>query len=188
MNKILPFIIAISIFSSISVNGQKDVIEYNSELDHKTLHFGFYLGMNQKDFKINYTQTNTFVEVEPSLGFNIGIIGGWRINKNVTLRLEPGLSSNTKILAFTNIEGGERDSIRKIGGTFLRVPLLLKLNTNRVKPADFLKNRRQATTNPPASIKQFNPGSFSYSSGIPAARSASSKRWEREPDFSSVTP
>lgn len=132
MNKFLLFFIASCIFSSINVNGQREVIEYQTDFDAKTIHFGYYLGMNKKGFKINYTQPNTFVEVEPNLGFNIGIIGGWKINNNVTLRLEPGLSSNTKTLAYTNIEGGARDSIRKIGGTYMRIPLLLKLNTNRL--------------------------------------------------------
>lgn len=117
---------------SSQINAQKEVIEYNSELDHKLIHFGFYLGLNNKGFNISYTQPNTLVEVDQKIGFNLGIIGGWRINKNLTLRLEPGLSSNTKTLAFTNITGGENDSIRKIGGTYLHIPLLLKLNTNRL--------------------------------------------------------
>jgi len=132
MNKFLPFFIVLGFFFTIITNGQREVIEYQTDFDAKTIHFGYYLGMNKKGFKINYTQPNTFVEVEPGIGFNIGIIGGWKINKNVTLRLEPGLSSNTKTLAFTNIEGGARDSIRKIGGTYMRIPLLLKLNTNRL--------------------------------------------------------
>jgi hypothetical protein len=132
MNKFLLFFITLGFFFTITINGQREVIEYSTDFDEKTIHFGYYLGVNKKGFKINYTQPNTFIDVESNIGFNIGIIGGWKINKNITLRLEPGLSSNTKTVAFTNIEGGARDSIRKLGGTYLRVPLLLKLNTNRL--------------------------------------------------------
>ncbi|OIQ38108.1 MAG: PorT protein [Bacteroidetes bacterium MedPE-SWsnd-G1] len=132
MNKVSTIIFSVLFILSYQMKAQKEVIEYQTGFDAKTIHFGYYLGLNKKGFKINYTQPNTFVEVQSSLGFNIGIIGGWKINDFVTLRLEPGLSSNTKELAFTNIKGGPRDSIRKLGGTYLRVPLLVKLNTKRL--------------------------------------------------------
>ncbi len=132
MNKFTALLFVSIFLFSFQIRAQKEVIEYQTEFDAKTIHFGYYLGLNKKSFKINYTQPNTYVEVDASLGFNIGIIAGWKINKNITLRLEPGLSSNTKTLAFTNIEGGQRDSIRKIGATYLRIPLLFKLNTNRL--------------------------------------------------------
>lgn len=132
MNKFLILSILILFLGISSTFAQKDVIEYNTDFDHKTIHFGYYIGLNKKDFKINYTQPNTFISVEPSVGFNVGLIAGWKINKNVTLRMEPGLSSNTKTLAFTNIIGGEKDSIRNVGATYLHIPLLLKLSTDRL--------------------------------------------------------
>ena len=132
MNKISVLFFGIIFTLSLPSKAQKEVIEYGSDLDYKQIHFGYYLGLNTKGFNITYTQPNTFVEVSKNIGFNIGIISGWRINKNVSLRLEPGLSSNTKSLAFTIIRGGENDSIRKISGTYLHIPLLLKLNTNRL--------------------------------------------------------
>lgn len=132
MSKVSNLFFGILFLLAFQLRAQKEVIEYQTKFDTKTIHFGYYIGINKKDFKISYTQPNTFVEVEASAGFNIGIIAGWKLNNNITLRLEPGLSSNTKTLAFTNIEGGQRDSIRKIGGTYLRVPLLLKFSTNRL--------------------------------------------------------
>ena len=54
------------------------------------------------------------------------------MHNNISLRLEPGLSSNTKTLAFTHINGGAKDSIREVNSTYLRIPLLLKFNTNRL--------------------------------------------------------
>ncbi len=132
MNKFTILFFCCAFLGISSANAQKEVIEYQLKFDQKTLHWGYYLGLNQKSFKISYTNDDTYVEVEPSIGFSVGLIAGWKIHKNITLRLEPGLSSNTKTLAFTNIPGGERDSIRKIGATYLHVPLLLKLNTNRM--------------------------------------------------------
>ena len=135
MNKILFFFISINLLLSVHVFGQKEVIEYQTGFDNKPFHFGYYLGVNNKGFEISYTDytdPETYVEVESDLGFNIGVIAGWRIHNNITLRLEPGVSSSTRKLAFTNIPGGERDSIREAGGLYLRVPLMLKVSTNRM--------------------------------------------------------
>lgn len=132
MTKSTLIFIGIVLYSSLQTFAQKEVIEYQTKFDNKTIHWGYYLGLNQKTFKISYTDADTYIEVEPNVGFNVGLIAGWRMNKNITLRFEPGLSSNTKTLAFTNIEGGEKDSIRQIGGTYLRLPILLKFNTNRL--------------------------------------------------------
>ena len=90
------------------------------------------MGINKKDYKISYKSEGSFVDVTASTGFNVGLIGDLRLHKNINLRLEPGLSSNTKELAFTHIEGGPRDSIRDVSATYLRVPLLLKLSTDRL--------------------------------------------------------
>ena len=132
MNKFLVLSISLLFLGISSSFAQSDVIEHKKDFDHKIIHFGYYIGLNKKDFKISYTEPNTFVSVEPSVGFNVGLIAGWKINNNITLRMEPGLSSNTKTLAFTNIEGGVIDSIRNAGGTYLHIPLLLKLSTNRL--------------------------------------------------------
>ena len=127
---LIPFITLLLVVTSSFA--QKEVIQYRTDFDHRTIHFGYYIGYNKKDFKISYTQPDTYVSIKASGGFNVGMIAGWTINNNVILRLEPGLSSNTKTLAFTHIEGGEKDSIRKVAGTYLRVPLMLKLSTNRL--------------------------------------------------------
>lgn len=131
MKKISLIFISIAFIATSTTYAQKEVIEYQTKFDSRTVHWGYYLGLNQKSLKISYTDPNTYIEVTPNVGFNVGLIAGWKMHNNITLRFEPGLSSNTKTLAFTNIPGGERDSIRQIGGTYLHLPLLLKFNTNR---------------------------------------------------------
>jgi hypothetical protein len=121
------------IFSVNNINAQKkDIVEYHQNWDKQKIFWGYYLGVNMKDYKITYlTDDNTFINVTPSMGFNVGLIGDFRLHNNISIRLEPGLSSNTKELDFTYISGGPQDSIRKVNATYLRVPLLLKFNTNR---------------------------------------------------------
>ncbi|WP_372745251.1 porin family protein [Lutibacter sp.] len=130
MRKVIVIIILVlTIFQS---NAQKrDVVEYQQNWDQQKMFWGYYLGFNKKDYKISYLDNDTFIKVTPSVGFNVGLIGDLRLHKNVSLRIEPGLSSNTKTLAFTHISGAQ-DSIREVNSTYLRVPLLLKLNTDRL--------------------------------------------------------
>jgi len=132
MKKILVALILISSFIP-TINAQKkDIVIYKQNWDKQKVFWGYYLGLNQKSFKINYKSANTYINVTPSVGFNVGLIGDLRLHKNISLRLEPGLSSNTKQLAFTSIPGGPKDSIRDVNATYLRIPLLLKFNTNRM--------------------------------------------------------
>ena len=104
--------------------------------DDSKIHYGFYLGINQNDFKVNYRPSNfpnTVVEITPTLGFNVGLIADFRVHKNVNLRFEPGLISNSKTIYFNNSPtlNTERDSIREIGSTYLHLPLVFKFSSDR---------------------------------------------------------
>ena len=110
----------------------RDRVEYKQNWDMQQVFWGYYLGLNKKSYKINYTTNNAFVSVISNVGFNVGLIGDLRLHKNINLRLEPGLSSNSKELAFTHIPGGAKDSIRNVNSTYLRIPLLLKFSTDRL--------------------------------------------------------
>lgn len=108
-----------------------DKLEYLPTFDKRPLHWGFYLGLNQKSFKLDYKIPNTLINIKDETGFNVGLIGDMRIFDNLNVRLEPGLSHNVKTLYFTNIATA-RDSTRALSNTYLHVPLLLKFSANRI--------------------------------------------------------
>lgn len=134
MRKVFVVIFLI-IFSINNLKAQKrDIVQYKQNWDKQKIFWGYFLGLNKKDYKISYNDkvnSNAFIVSTPSIGFEVGLIGDLRLHKNISLRLEPGLSSNSKELAFTHIEG-QRDSIREVNSTYFRVPLLLKFNTDRL--------------------------------------------------------
>mgnify|MGYP006075486537 CR=1 FL=1 len=134
----LKYFIFFGVFGiSTSLFSQKGRVENLPTFDKKRLHYGFYLGLNQNDFKLNI-QKNTFnvtpgnIIVEPTTGFNVGIILDLRLHKNVNLRFEPGLISNTKNIIFNYLEE-PKDSIREANSTFLHIPLVFKLSTDRYR-------------------------------------------------------
>ena len=155
-------ILLVLFISSAALYGQKERIEYLPNFDKRKIHFGYYLGINRNSFKIDYYdqfgndpnspvnppveqgQSNMFVSVDASLGFNIGFVIDYRLHKNINLRFEPGLMSNAKTLTFIEpnlyqndgnglpIYSGTYDTEREVAGTYLHVPLLLKFSTNRM--------------------------------------------------------
>jgi len=108
--------------------------------DNQLLSWGYYLGFNSYDFKLEYvnqnTDANTDVLVESQGGFNVGLIGDLRVSKYINLRLEPGLYFTQRNLTFPNfIE--ERNAKREVKSTYIHVPLLVKFSTkrlNNIKP------------------------------------------------------
>ncbi len=127
-------VIVFLFWASVMSYTQETKIDYLPSFDKRKLHYGFYLGLNQNDFKINYRETsieNVGIESQPSLGFNVGLIADLRLHKNLNLRFEPGLASNTKKLYFNHLTT-ERDSVREVGSTYLHIPVLLKFSTDRL--------------------------------------------------------
>ncbi|MCK0130457.1 PorT family protein [Flavobacteriaceae bacterium F08102] len=131
MNKALLCLVGL-ILCSFSLSAQKkDRIENIPSKDVDKIHFGFYLGLNKKNFKISYTLADSYVEVEDNFGFNVGLVAGYNISDNLNLRFEPGLSSNTKTLRFTNVNTLS-DNVREVPGTYFRIPMLLQYRTDRL--------------------------------------------------------
>jgi outer membrane protein W len=135
------------ILFSIAFSAQRERVEYLPTFDKKLIHYGFYLGLNQNDFKVNFTDKQIpilgspgmfydkpNVTVEATTGFNVGLVADLRLHKNLSLRLEPGLVSNTKRILFNHLNTSKtQDSIREVGSTYLHIPLVFKFSTDRYK-------------------------------------------------------
>ena len=158
MHKHFILYIIIFIISIPVLHAQKERIEYLPNFDKRTLHFGYYVGINKNSFKVNYFDQSgfdpsspvnpippqdMFVSVDASLGFNIGFVIDYKLHKNINLRFEPGLMSNAKEITFIDpnldaavdglpIYNGTKDPVRKVAGTYMHLPLLLKFSTNRL--------------------------------------------------------
>lgn len=140
MKKLFLFLIAsfyvLSASSQLFTKKNRRNVDNLPTLDKQRIHYGFYLGINQNDFKVDYRPSNfpgATVEVQPTAGFNVGMILDLRLHNNISLRLEPGLVSNSKTLYFNNNSALLRpqDSTREIGTTYLHVPLVVKFSSNR---------------------------------------------------------
>ncbi len=104
----------------------------NPNFDQKRWSYGYYLGFNMYDFDFDYKNyqpgnpSGKDLIIETSIGFNVGLIGNLKLNNNLDLRFEPGVSFNNRLLraAYTQ-------EIDQINSTYVHLPLLLKFSANR---------------------------------------------------------
>ncbi len=142
------YLIILIVLMTSKTFAQRERVLNLPHFDKYRFHYGFYLGGNQNNFAITYKKNSFFepddrnplISVKSNFGFNLGLIGDMKINKNINLRFEPGLISNTKILTYhyerqnvktNDIKRGEQDKERKIGNTYLHLPLIFKFSADR---------------------------------------------------------
>lgn len=112
----------------------KEKVRNLENFDKDRWSYGYYLGFNSYDFKINYKALEgspNNVLVERNIGFNVGLIGNLRINDYVDLRFEPGVMFTTRNLTFPEF-ADDSDALREVKSTYVHLPLLMKFSTKRL--------------------------------------------------------
>lgn len=138
MKKRISFSLLILFLTANSAVSQYKVLHQLPNFDKNEVHWGFYLGLNQRAFKVDYKTSNfayTNVTFDNKAGFNVGLIADMRLNNNVNLRFEPGLSSSANTINFidnnnSGIFGAHTSA--EINSTYLHLPFLLKLSADRL--------------------------------------------------------
>jgi len=133
MKKLFAIIIIVLSFNSAQAqlfSGESVLNQQN--FDQQRWSWGYLLGFNSYDFNfdfIDYDNSLTSKDpiVEKSVGFNVGLIGNLKLTNNLDLRLEPGVSFNTRFVRpTTTIE------VDEVNSTYVHIPLLLKFSANRL--------------------------------------------------------
>jgi len=139
----------------------KDPIINLENFQQQTLYFGFYLGFNAYDFKIDYKTVGEDIQVKTSTGFDVGLIADLRLHEHVNLRFEPGLYYTKRDLQYPEsyfpTTPSYSDKLREVNSTNLHFPLLLKfssLRTGNVRP--YLLGGVSATLNLSSNAKSID--------------------------------
>ena len=129
-------VINLFLLTSFAFFAQRDKVENLPSFDKRKLHYGFYLGINKNDYKISLndigTVPNPNIIIQPTTGFNVGLIADFRLHKNINVRFEPGLITNAKEIYF-NYLAPAKDSVREVSSTYLHLPFILKFSSDRYK-------------------------------------------------------
>ena len=146
MKKIVVFLI---LTLTIKIHAQfaksmfsKDPVINLENFQKQRVYFGFYLGFNSYDFKMDYKTVDEDILIKKSTGFNLGLVADLKLQEYVSLRFEPGLYYTTRELKypesyFITVTPSDLDIYRKVSSTYLHFPLLLKflsLRTGNIRP------------------------------------------------------
>ncbi|WP_298393784.1 porin family protein [Flavobacterium sp.] len=134
---IIALLLSIASYSQSKGIFSKDPILNLENFDKQRVHWGYFLGFNIYDFKIDYINTpNTDILVKRTTGFNVGLVGNLRLHEHIDLRFEPGLYYSQRDLTFPGFTK-KLDAEREVRSTYIDFPLLVKfssLRTGNIRP------------------------------------------------------
>ena len=118
--------------------GQQRVVQYKPFIDERWWHYGFHVGVHDQGLKlinngiIHSTDGSQWVgeNDRQNFGFSVGVLGEWRINRHLALRVLPGLHFGSKHLTFRNFVTG-REVTQDMKTSYIALPLLLKVAAPR---------------------------------------------------------
>jgi len=133
-----PLITLLLLLASTSdVYGQgffnKEKVENNRNyLDQRRWSWGYYLGFNYLDFKIDRFVENDAILVTKNFGFNVGLIGNVKLHQYIDLRLEPGVIFSNRDFDYTGFGDETASRIRETRSSYIYIPLVVKFSTKRL--------------------------------------------------------
>ncbi len=133
---IITFLFLVPIIGNAQLFTKKKVLN-NENFDKPRVSWGYFLGMNNYDYNFDYISDTYDIQTEKSFGFNVGLIGNFRISDYFDIRFEPGLIMSNRNLVFNPLQFGEFEynenlHFREIKSTYIHFPMLLKISSKRV--------------------------------------------------------
>ena len=141
--------------------------------DDKKLNWGYLLGLNRYGFAVEYKSDagpSDQVVVAEQTGFQVGLIGEYRLNNFSDLRLEPALVISSRTLEVENL-----DYSPQAKSTYINLPVLMKVSTLRfanVKPyivagpSVSINLNSQEKTEPDVQVLKTKTFNYGYELGI----------------------
>jgi cbb3-type cytochrome oxidase subunit 3 len=135
MRLFILILISLGVASHAHAQNNKNMFARNAmsnleNFDKQRVHWGYFLGFNFLDFKMDHIQNTEPIFVKSTTGFNVGLIGNLRLFEYLDLRFEPGLYYSQRNLEFPGFTTTV-DALREVKSTYIMFPLLLKFSSKR---------------------------------------------------------
>jgi len=128
---IILLLLSITTYSQSKGIFSKNPILNLENFDKQRVHWGYFLGFNIYDFKIDYLDTpDVDIAVKRNTGFNVGLVGNLRLHEYIDLRFEPGLYYSQRNLTYSGFTK-KLDAEREVRSTYIDFPLLVKFSSVR---------------------------------------------------------
>lgn len=139
MHNVRRYILLMATFAlTLATMAQERVVQNKPFIDERPWHYGFHIGLHDQSLKLI---NNGFVDPatgaqwmaendRQNFGFSVGILGDWRITRQLALRVSPGLHFGSKHIGFRNQADGTKRS-QDLKTTYVAVPVDLKIAAPR---------------------------------------------------------
>ena len=133
------YIVILSLAMAISMAAQlNNRVQNKPYIDLRQFHYGFSFGLHQQSLIMpnsGYIDPETGQQWYVSNdrfdpGFTVGLIGDWRINNNLSLRVLPTMHFVSKHLTFREQKSGLRD-YQDLKSTYISLPIDVKIAAPR---------------------------------------------------------
>jgi len=140
IKKLFPLVLIICFSLTAAAQGKR--LKNNPKYDRKPLHFGFSIGVNYYDFKLQQLADLSAdlpgyysVRTRVAPGYSIHIISNIRLGAHWDFRFNPGFASTVRTLEFDVVNPFTEQrgtATREITSSFLEFPFHFKFKSDRV--------------------------------------------------------
>lgn len=128
------FLLLLLGIGALCAEAQQRVVQYKPFIDERTWHYGFQVGVHDQNLKLlNNGYVNTADGAQwvgendrQNFGFSVGVLGEWRLSRQLGLRVTPTLHFGSKHLTFRNM-ATKREVTQDMKTTYIALPVLLKV-------------------------------------------------------------
>ncbi len=134
--KTLALVVLASLTSLLAAQTRR--VQNKPYMDLRRFHYGFTVGVHDQSLKL---QNNGYIDPATGqqwmaendnhgLGFNVGVLGEWRLNTYMALRVIPSLYFGSKHISFLDYSSGKTET-QNMKSTYIGVPVDLKVAAPR---------------------------------------------------------
>lgn len=122
----------------LTLGAQQRRVQNKPFIDERRFHYGFFVGGHDQSLKL---ENNGYIDLatgqqwvastdRTNFGFSVGVLGEWKMNKYLALRVLPSLHFGSKHLSFRNLATGE-DEFQDMKSCYIGIPVDFKISGPR---------------------------------------------------------
>ena len=131
------FVLSLVVFHG-NTFAQERKVQNKPFIDERRFHYGFFVGIHDQGLKLKnngYVDPSTGAQWvaendKQNFGFSVGVLGEWKLNKYMALRLIPSLHFGSKHVTFRNLSNGKEET-QDMKSAYVGLPVNLKVSAPR---------------------------------------------------------
>lgn len=136
------FTFLLCLFACAAAWAQERRVQNKPYIDERRFHYGFFVGVHDQSMRIDNNgylppagdamegQQWVAQTDQVNIGFSVGVLGEWRINRTLGLRVLPSLHFGSRHITFRELGTDQRES-QDMKSCYIGVPVDLKIAAPR---------------------------------------------------------